>query len=169
MAASNVIAEVREVKSIAEQLAAAVGQAKVHAELDKYRTAQETELAQLTLWSMASAQHAAVTERQAQLRKLLSKPLRLSPGAVAVSAKTNEGFEELQRMILDAAFDKEAFPTFGNSQPGSYSQIHQQLLQAAAAPNALGSQGRAPELDDVSERLGLFNGEDVPAEDPEVR
>ena len=37
--------------------------------------------------------------------------------------------------MVAAAFDKEAFPTFGNSQPGSYSQIHQQLKQAHPQPS----------------------------------
>ena len=34
-----------------------------------------------------------------------------------MSAKTEEGFDELRRMIVDAAFDKQAFPTFGSKEP----------------------------------------------------
>ena len=99
----------------------------VHTELGKYREEQERELAELL--STHSSNQAA-EQRIDHLRNVLSKPLRLSPGAVAVSAKTGEGFDELHRMILDAAFDKEAFPTFGNKQPGTYGAIHRKLLRS---------------------------------------
>lgn len=99
----------------------------VHTELGKYREEQERELAELL---STQYRNEAAEERAEHLQQVLSKPLRLSPAAVAVSAKTNEGFQELQRMILDAAFDKEAFPTFGNKQPGTYGAIHRKLLRS---------------------------------------
>ena len=46
-----------------------------------------------------------------------------------MSAKTGQGFEELRQLVLDAAFDKQAFPTFGNKQPGTYTAIYEKLLR----------------------------------------
>jgi hypothetical protein len=99
----------------------------VHAEMGRYRAAQEQELAELLSTQSRSE---AAEQRVGQLERVLSQPLRLSATAVAVSAKTGQGFEELQRILLDTAFDKEAFPTFGSSQPGTYSAIHRKLLRA---------------------------------------
>jgi hypothetical protein len=99
----------------------------VHAEMGRYRAAQEQELAELLSTQSRSE---AAEQRVGQLERVLSQPLRLSATAVAVSAKTGQGFEELQRILLDTAFDKEAFPTFGSSQPGTYSAIHRKLLRS---------------------------------------
>ena len=61
----------------------------VHAELGKHREEQERELEELT-----ATQHRneVAQQRMGQLQQVLAKPLRLSPGAVAVSAKTGHGF-----------------------------------------------------------------------------
>jgi obg-like ATPase 1 len=40
--------------------------------------------------------------------------------AVVVSAATLEGIPELRQCILDAAFDKSSFPSFGSNQPNTY-------------------------------------------------
>ena len=57
--------------------------------------------------------------------------------AVAVSAKTGQGVEELRRRILGAAFDKQAFPTFGSKQPGTYGAIHRKLLRSHAQESSV--------------------------------
>lgn len=99
----------------------------VHAELGRYRAAQEEERAELE--SLAVRGEAA-EQRLQELMRVLPHPLRVSAGAIAVSAKTGDGFEELRRMIVDAAFDKQAFPTFGSKQPGTYSAIYEKLLRS---------------------------------------
>ena len=99
----------------------------VHAEMGRYRAAQEQELAELLSTQSRSE---AAEQRVRRLERVLAQPLRLSATAVAVSAKTGQGFEELQRMLLDTAFDKQAFPTFGSSQPGTYGAIHRKLLRS---------------------------------------
>ena len=98
----------------------------VHAALEDYRAAQEQELAEL---SSMQGRSAAADERVRKLERVLSQPLRLSPQAIAVSSKTGQGFDELREMVLNAAFDKEAFPTFGSKQPGTYGAIHRKLLR----------------------------------------
>ena len=40
--------------------------------------------------------------------------------AVAVSAATMEGMGTLRQRMLDAVFDKAAFPSFGQAQPNTY-------------------------------------------------
>ena len=97
----------------------------VHTELEQYRAAQQQELAELS----RQVRSEAAPQRARQLQRVLSQPLRLSPGAVAVSAKTGRGFGELRRVVLNAAFDQQAFPSFGSRQPGSYSAIHEKLLR----------------------------------------
>ena len=99
----------------------------VHAELQQYRAAQEQELAEV---EAARGRSEAAEQRMRDLQRVLSRPLRLSAGSIAVSAKTGDGFEELRQMVVDAAFDKQAFPTFGSTQPGTYSAIHRKLLSA---------------------------------------
>ena len=99
----------------------------VHAELQQYRAAQEQELAEV---EAARGRGEAAEQRMRDLQRVLSRPLRLSAGCIAVSAKTGDGFEELRQMVVDAAFDRQAFPTFGSTQPGTYSAIHQKLLRA---------------------------------------
>ena len=76
----------------------------VHTELEQYRAAQQQELAELS----RQVRSEAAPQRACQLQRVLSQPLRLSPGAVAVSAKTGRGFGELRRVVLNAAFDQKA-------------------------------------------------------------
>ena len=118
--------EVEGGEPVARSRCEAMAQA-VHAELEEYRAAQERELAEL---SSTQFRTEAAEQRARQLEQVLSQPLRLSPRAVAVSAKTGQGFEELRQLVLDAAFDKQAFPTFGSKQPGTYTAIHRKLLRA---------------------------------------
>jgi hypothetical protein len=84
----------------------------VHAELEQYHAAQERELAELSSMQLLSE---PAQQRQEQLQVVLSKPLRLSTTAIAVSAKTGQGFDVLKQTIVEAAFDKAAFPTFVSS------------------------------------------------------
>eukprot|EP01045_Picozoa_sp_COSAG04_P012313 COSAG04_NODE_824_length_10051_cov_4.830687_2_plen_1826_part_00 len=100
---------------------------RVHAELAKYRQTQQNELDRLSSMQTLSPDAA---ERVARLQRVLSQPLRLAAEAIPVSAKTLEGFEELEAAMVAAAFDKDAFPSFGSSQPGTYGAIHRQLLRA---------------------------------------
>jgi hypothetical protein len=81
----------------------------VHTKLKQYRAAQERELAELSSMQLLNE---PAQQRQEQLRLVLSKPLRLSTTAIAVSAKTGQGFDVLKHTIVEAAFDKAVFPTF---------------------------------------------------------
>ena len=81
----------------------------VHAELEQYRAAQERELGELSSMQLLSE---PAQQRQEQLQLFLSKPLRLSTTAIAVSAKTGQGFDVFKQAIVEAAFDKAVFPTF---------------------------------------------------------
>eukprot|EP01043_Picozoa_sp_COSAG02_P086708 COSAG02_NODE_24112_length_697_cov_1.384615_1_plen_232_part_11 len=40
-------------------------------------------------------------------------------------------------MVADAAFDRQAFPTFGSTQPGTYDAIHRKLLRAHAEESSV--------------------------------
>ena len=84
----------------------------VHTKLEQYRAAQEQELAELSSMQLLSE---TSQRRQEQLRLVLSKPLRLSTSAIAVSAETGQGFDVLKQTIVDVAFDKAVFPTFVSS------------------------------------------------------
>ena len=87
----------------------------VEAELRKQSVAQRAELARLRE-SEAVAPRAEVAQRLQRLEQSLAQPLRLHPAggrALAVSSKTLQGVDELRALLLDTAFDKEAFPRFG--------------------------------------------------------
>lgn len=109
-----------DVRSSCEAMAQAV-----HVELERHRAAKKREMAEVESLQVRSEE---AEQRLQQLTRVLSHPLKLSAGAVAVSAKTGQGFDELRRMIVEAAFDRKAFPTFGTTQPGTYSAIHEKLL-----------------------------------------
>ena len=98
----------------------------VHFELGRHRAAKEHERAELESLAVRGEE---AEQRLQQLKRVLSHPLRLSAGAVAVSAKTGQGFDKLRQLIVEAAFDREAFPTFGAKQPGTYGAIHEKLLR----------------------------------------
>ena len=74
--------------------------AGVHAELSTYRETQQRELDQLSLMQDLSP-HAS--ERKRQLQRVLSRPLRLAEHALAVSAKSLAGMEELRAAMVEAA------------------------------------------------------------------
>jgi hypothetical protein len=87
----------------------------VEAELRKQSAAQRAELARLRV-SEVAAPRAEVTQRRERLEQSLAHPLRVHPRegrALAVSSKTLQGVDELRALLLDTAFDKEAFPRFG--------------------------------------------------------
>ena len=66
--------------------------------------------------SEAAAPRAEVAQRLVRLEQSLAHPLRVHPAggrALAVSSKTLQGVDELRTLLLDTAFDKEAFPRFG--------------------------------------------------------
>jgi hypothetical protein len=89
----------------------------VEAELRKQSAAQRAELARLRE-SEAAAPRAEVAQRLVRLEQSLAHPLRVHPAggrALAVSSKTLQGVDELRTLLLDTAFDKEAFPRFGES------------------------------------------------------
>eukprot|EP01043_Picozoa_sp_COSAG02_P066053 COSAG02_NODE_10157_length_2007_cov_1.589099_1_plen_563_part_01 len=91
---------------------------QIQQELDLHRKAQQEEVARLT-----TTQAASRIPRVKHLRKLLDSPLQLSSTAIAVSAKTMAGVDELRDKLVEAAFDKQTFPTFGSMQPGTYARI----------------------------------------------
>ena len=64
------------------------------------------------------------------LTRVLEQPLRLSQQAMVVSAKTMQGVDALRHEMLEAAFDKTAFPSFGAVQPGTYATIVRELKEA---------------------------------------
>ena len=68
---------------------------------------------------------------------MLSLPLRLAAPAIAVSAKTLQGIEELRQALLATAFDRAAFPSFGDTQPGTYDAVHRAILRAHRAETSV--------------------------------
>jgi hypothetical protein len=87
----------------------------VETELRKQSAAQWAELARLRV-SEVVAPRAEVAQRLKRLKQSLAQPLRLRLAggrALAVSSKTSHGVVELRALLLDTAFDKEAFPRFG--------------------------------------------------------
>ena len=71
----------------------------VHAGLGRYRAAQQQELADLQA-AHGHGRSEAAEQRARDLRLALSRPLRLARAALAVSAKTGQGFHELRQMIV---------------------------------------------------------------------
>lgn len=106
----------------------------VHAELSKYHNTQQHELDQLTSLQVLNS---AEAKRLQQLQSVLSMPLCLSDTALAVSASSLEGIDELHAALVEVAFDEDAFPNFGTSQPGSYAAIHRKLLRAHPSESSL--------------------------------
>eukprot|EP01047_Picozoa_sp_COSAG01_P043258 COSAG01_NODE_3831_length_5651_cov_4.363112_2_plen_1509_part_00 len=107
----------------------------VKAELGKHRGAQQTELKRLR-----QSRQACSVETQLRIRQLeqaLAQPMRLLPAerALPVSAKTLQGVDQLRQLLLDTAFDKDAFPRFGTVQPGTYGIILRQLRCAHEQPS----------------------------------
>ena len=70
---------------------------QVHAKLAQYRQTQQAELDSLSSMQLLSP---AASERAKQLKVALSKPLRLATEAIAVSAKTLEGFGNLEEAMV---------------------------------------------------------------------
>jgi hypothetical protein len=79
----------------------------------------------------------AETRQVAHLGRLLASPLRLSERVLTVSAETLQNVELLREQLLDAAFDKAAFPEFGSEQPWAYAAIARRLVWVAAAGSPL--------------------------------
>ena len=87
--------------------------------------AQQQELDALRV-SPNAATDPETMSRLKQLERLQREPLQLSRKAVAVSARSlqaGDGLSKLRRMIVEAAFDVRAFPTFGQNQPKTYHNI----------------------------------------------
>eukprot|EP01051_Picozoa_sp_SAG22_P005276 SAG22_NODE_307_length_12666_cov_761.250259_10_plen_1050_part_00 len=99
---------------------------RVCGELEKYRSVQIAEYEKL---SVAQKSGPAAVARFRQLSQVLDAPLRVA-GCQAVSAKTMDGLDALRRKLVELAFDKESFESFGEMQPGTYLKIHRYLLRA---------------------------------------
>ena len=86
----------------------------VETELGRHREAQQAELARLQQGGRANSS-AETALRARRLEQSLASPVKLRPAdrALAVSSKTLQGVDELRALLLDTAFDKEAFPRFG--------------------------------------------------------
>ena len=110
----------------------------VEAELRKQSAAQRAELARLRE-SEAAAPRVDVAKRLQRLEQSLARPLRVHPAggrALAVSSKTLQGVDELRTLLLDTAFDKEAFPRFGEFQAAADCTlpvcVHSPMLYSSA-------------------------------------
>ena len=101
-------------------------QQRVCAELEKYRSVQLVEHERL---SAAQQSSPAAVARFEQLSQVLDTPLRIA-GCHAVSAKTLLGLDTLRERLVELAFDKTKFPSFGDVQPGTYTMVHRHLMRA---------------------------------------
>ena len=90
--------------------------------LDQHRAEQQRELDRLAVLPATGNEQA----RKQLLEEVPKKPLQLADRAVVVSAATLEGIPELRQRMLDAAFDKSSFPSFGSNQPNTYLNILRQ-------------------------------------------
>eukprot|EP01049_Picozoa_sp_SAG25_P013343 SAG25_NODE_2040_length_2005_cov_1.699895_2_plen_621_part_01 len=97
----------------------------VHGMLNQHRVEQQRELKRLAALPATGNEQA----RTLLLEEVLKNPLQLADRAVVVSAATQEGIPELQQCMLDAAFDKSSFPSFGSNQPNTYLNILRQARQ----------------------------------------
>eukprot|EP01047_Picozoa_sp_COSAG01_P032118 COSAG01_NODE_2307_length_7944_cov_31.370045_6_plen_1082_part_00 len=93
--------------------------------LDQHRAEQQRELDRLAVLPPTGKEQA----RKQLLEEVLRNPLQLADRAVVVSAATLEGIPELRQCMLDAAFDKSSFPSFGSNQPNTYLNILRQARQ----------------------------------------
>ena len=91
----------------------------VHDQLEIHRAAQHAELASVS----------ADSPRGVHLTTVLGSPLRLAAEAIAVSAKTLDGVDVLRERMVEAAFDKAAFPTFVSTQA-----IYRLLVVSRSSP-----------------------------------
>ena len=118
--------------------------------LDSHRAAQQAELELLP----------ADSPRGIHLTTVLRSPLRLAAEAVAVSAKTLDGVDVLQEQMVEAAFDKAAFPSFGAVQARTYGLIHRHLLRAHATSPSL----TWPQLQTAASTAPEMSGKEVVVE-----
>ena len=88
--------------------------------LDQHRQAQQAELDRLIAIPSLDADS---TDRKTQLERILDRPLRLADDVVVVSSSTMVGVDTLRRRMLDEAFDKSQFPSFGENQPYTYELV----------------------------------------------
>eukprot|EP01048_Picozoa_sp_COSAG05_P007993 COSAG05_NODE_588_length_8503_cov_54.867563_2_plen_1332_part_00 len=103
--------------------------AVIQEELQRHRQAQEQELERLMAAGQACSVESALRIRRLQTILVQPLPLQLRPSgsALAVSAKTLQGIEELKSLLLETAFDKDCFPRFGNIEPSTYGRTHRFL------------------------------------------
>ena len=74
-----------------------------------------------------------------------------------MSAKTLDGVDVLRERMVEAAFDKAAFPSFGAVQTGTSGLIHRHLLRTHAASPSL----MWPELQDAASTAPEMSGKQV--------
>eukprot|EP01049_Picozoa_sp_SAG25_P005687 SAG25_NODE_396_length_8539_cov_5.889336_3_plen_1378_part_01 len=133
----------------------------VHRVLAKHRAAQQRELD--TLRSLPETE--AIAVRQRHLDAVLSHPLRLANEAVAVSAKELTGLDTLRQRMVNAAFDVDAFPTFGQNQPNTYTTILRELKLIHSSKSSVTwtqmqhSLRRLPDVDSATLNVTLTGSE----------
>ena len=126
----------------------------VHVLLDQHRQAQQAELDRLVATPSLDADS---NDRKAQLERILDKPLRLADDAVIVSSNTMVGVDTLRRRMLDEAFDKSQFPSFGESQPYTYELVLRELRRCHADQTSVSW----PEMQELLSRRPDVGGEHV--------
>eukprot|EP01046_Picozoa_sp_COSAG06_P071174 COSAG06_NODE_20242_length_803_cov_0.877841_1_plen_242_part_10 len=136
----------------------------VHVLLDQHRQAQQAELDRLVATPSLDADS---NDRKAQLERILDKPLRLADDAVVVSSSTMVGVGTLRRRMLDEAFDKSQFPSFGESQPYTYELVLRELRRCHADqtsvswPEMQESLSRRPDVDGQQFEVRLLKSQEV--------
>ena len=106
-------------------------------------------------------------DRKAQLERILRKPLRLADDAVVVSSNTMVGVDTLRRRMLDEAFDKSQFPSFGESQPYTYELVLRELRRCHADQTSMSwpemqeSLSRRPDVDGQHFEVQLLKSQEV--------
>jgi len=136
----------------------------IHVLLDHHRQAQRAELDRLVAIPSLDADS---TDRKSQLERILESPLRLADDVVVVSANTMVGVDTLRRRMLDEAFDKSQFPSFGESQPHTYELVLRELRRCHADQTSVSwtemqeSLSRRPDVDGQQFEVQLIKSQEV--------
>ena len=132
--------------------------------LDQHRQAQQAELDRLVAIPSLDADS---TDRKTQLERILDRPLRLADDVVVVSSSTMVGVDTLRRRMLDEAFDKSQFPSFGENQPYTYELVLRELRRCHADQTSVSwtemqeALSRHPDVDGQQFEVQLIKSQEV--------
>ena len=140
----------------------------IHRLLQEHREAQSAELKQILA---ISANDRDIHSRRRHLQRVLERPLQLSEDVIVVSARTLDGVATLRRRMLEVAFNKTAFPSFGANQPNTYMTILRELRRLHSDHSSVTwhemqqSLSRRLDIDGESFKVALTHSETVQSMD----